>query len=105
METQENQNPEVVASQSRHTRPHSGKHPIPTVQEYRDHRKELKGQMRETEEAQHGPEDDSKVKRAYDSAKAVIKNEDKPQTHFDPYQSGNRNYADRPKQEHREQSD
>lgn len=80
----------------RYTNPHSGKHPIPTIKSYREHRKELQDQMQETEEAQQGPEDESKTRRAYDSAKAILKGEDKPDSQYDPYPSTNRNYADRP---------
>ncbi|KAJ8124574.1 hypothetical protein O1611_g9066 [Lasiodiplodia mahajangana] len=74
--------------------PHSGKHPIPTVQGYRQHRKELGDQVQEEEQAQRGPEDDSKPKRAYDSAKAIFKDEDpKPKSRHDPYPSANLNDA------------
>jgi Ca2+-dependent lipid-binding protein len=83
----------------RYAKPHSGKHPIPTVQGYREHRKELRGQMQETEEAQRGPEDESKPKRAFESAKAVIKGEDDPSSQFDPYPSTNRNDPSRPTNE------
>jgi len=90
--------PEEAAQASRrqYARPHSGKHPIPTVQRYREHRKELRGQQQETEEAQRGPEDESKPKRAFESAKAVFKGEDHPESEFDPYSSVNRNYGGRP---------
>ncbi|KAI0117940.1 hypothetical protein GGR51DRAFT_271432 [Nemania sp. FL0031] len=74
--------------------PHSGKHPIPTVQGYRQHQKELGDQVQEEEQAQRGPEDDSKPKRAYNSAKAIFKDEDpKPRNRHDPYPSANLNDA------------
>ncbi|KAI1125854.1 hypothetical protein F5Y10DRAFT_224065 [Nemania abortiva] len=74
--------------------PHSGKHPIPTVQGYRQHRKELGDQVQDEEQAQRGPEDDSKPKRAYNSAKAILKGEEaKPKSRHDPYPSANLNYA------------
>ncbi|KAI2621598.1 hypothetical protein GGR54DRAFT_599125 [Hypoxylon sp. NC1633] len=76
--------------------PHSAKHPIPTIQGYRQHRKELAGQVEEEEEAQQGPEDHSKPTRAFQSAKAVIQGEDPPKSRHDPYPSTNRNYADYP---------
>ncbi|KAI8624744.1 hypothetical protein F5Y19DRAFT_453090 [Xylariaceae sp. FL1651] len=78
--------------------PHSGKHPIPTIQTYRQHRKDLEGQLKDEEQAQQGPEDKSKPKRAFQSAKAVFKDEDpKSTSHHDPYPSTNHNYADYPR--------
>jgi hypothetical protein len=73
--------------------PHSGKHPIPTIQSYREHRKEQQDQFQATEEAQQGPEDESRPKRAYDSAKRIIEGEEAPQSQHEPYPSTNRNYA------------
>ena len=87
---------EEAAAERRYAGHHSGKHPIPTIQGYREERKELRGQMHETEEAQRGPEDESKPKRAFESAKAVFKGDDHPDSQYDPYQSVNRNNADRP---------
>ncbi|KAI0470768.1 hypothetical protein GGR56DRAFT_657479 [Xylariaceae sp. FL0804] len=72
--------------------PHSGRHPIPTVQGYRQQRKELDDQQKNEEQAQRGPEDESTPKRAFNSAKAVIKGEDRPKPRHDPYPSANRNY-------------
>lgn len=84
-----------AASNRVHGGPHSGKHPIPTVQGYKQHRKELGDQVRDEEQAQRGPEDDSKPKRAYKSAKAVFKEEDEgPDGHHDPYPSANLNNAE-----------
>ncbi|KAF3761767.1 hypothetical protein M406DRAFT_50127 [Cryphonectria parasitica EP155] len=57
-----------AASRS-HTKPRSGGHPIPTIQGYREHRRQLQDQLQETEEAQEGPEDESRPRRAYDSDK------------------------------------
>ncbi|KAI3329888.1 hypothetical protein F4824DRAFT_370173 [Ustulina deusta] len=75
--------------------PHSGKHPIPTVQRYRQHRKELGDQVQDEEQAQRGPEDESKPRRAYRSAKAVFKDEDSeyPESRHHPYPSTNLNDA------------
>jgi len=75
--------------------PHSGRHPIPTVQGYRNQRKELEGQVQDEERAQQGPEDESKTKRAYHSAKAIFKDEDRtePDNRHDPYPVANHNYA------------
>ncbi|KAI1768006.1 hypothetical protein GGR53DRAFT_479491 [Hypoxylon sp. FL1150] len=74
--------------------PHNAKHPIPTIKGYKQHRRDLEGQIEDEEEAQQGPEDDSKPKRAFQSAKAVIQGKDTPDTRHDPYPSANRNYAD-----------
>ncbi|KAI0598810.1 hypothetical protein F4775DRAFT_553079 [Biscogniauxia sp. FL1348] len=76
--------------------PHSAKHPIPTIQNYRQHRKELQGQLDDEEQAQKGPEDESNPRRAYESAKAAFKGEDRPQTRHDPYPTSNHNYAEPP---------
>ncbi|KAJ3568504.1 hypothetical protein NPX13_g6403 [Xylaria arbuscula] len=75
--------------------PHSGKHPIPTVQGYRQHRKELGDQVQDEEQAQRGPEDESKTKRAFHSAKAIFKDEDDEyeKSRHDPYPSTNQNEA------------
>ncbi|KAI0439904.1 hypothetical protein F4803DRAFT_567987 [Xylaria telfairii] len=74
--------------------PHSGRHPIPTVQGYREQRKELGDQVHDEEQAQRGPEDESKPKRAYNSAKAIFKDEDAgPKSQHDPYPSANLNDA------------
>ncbi|KAI0536149.1 hypothetical protein GGR58DRAFT_528591 [Xylaria digitata] len=74
--------------------PHSGKHHIPTVQGYRQHRKELGGQVQDEEQAQRGPEDDPKPKRAYRFARAIFKDEDsEPRSRHDPYLSANLNDA------------
>ncbi|KAI1390707.1 uncharacterized protein F4822DRAFT_394229 [Hypoxylon trugodes] len=87
---------EQDASGREYGKPHNAKHPIPTIQGYRQHRKELAGQVEDEEEAQQGPEDASKPKRAFESAKAVIQGEDVPKSRHDPYPSTNRNYADHP---------
>lgn len=74
--------------------PHSGRHPIPTVQGYREQRKEFGDQVQDEEQAQRGPEDESKPRRAYNSAKAIFKDEDAgPKSHHDPYPSANLNDA------------
>ncbi|KAI1658894.1 hypothetical protein F4813DRAFT_355067 [Daldinia decipiens] len=85
---------EKDASGREYGKPHNAKHPIPTVQNYRQHRKELEGQIEDEEQAQQGPEDDSRPKRAFQSAKAVIQGEDTPKSRHYPYPSTNHNYAD-----------
>lgn len=96
---------EEDAAQKRYIGPHSGKHPIPTVQGYREHRKELDRQNTQEEEAQHEPADDSKPRRAYDSVKQIFKDEDNPESRHDPYPSANRNYADAPGEQNRHRGD
>ncbi|KAI0378225.1 hypothetical protein F5Y04DRAFT_165370 [Hypomontagnella monticulosa] len=96
---------EQEASGREYGKPHNAKHPIPTVKGYREHRKKLEGQLEDEEQAQQGPEDDSKPKRAFDSAKAVIKGEDTPDSRHHPYPSTNRNYADRPQRHPEENED
>lgn len=87
---------EEDAARKRYIGPHSGKHPIPTVQGYREQRKELDSHNEQEEEAQHEPVDDSRPRRAYDSVKTIFKDEDNPESHHDPYPSTNRNYATPP---------
>lgn len=92
--TRENQENFDQESQRRtYTKPHSGRHPIPTIQGYREHRKNLQDQLQRTEEAQQGPEDESKPKRAYDSVKKIFKGEDTPETAHQPYPAANRHYT------------
>lgn len=75
--------------------PRSGKKQIPTISKFRAERRELQGQMRETEEAQEGPEDESRPKRAYGSVKAIFKEEDEgARTDHDPYPVSNHHYQD-----------
>ncbi|KAH9901707.1 hypothetical protein F4778DRAFT_771039 [Xylariomycetidae sp. FL2044] len=87
-----------------YTKPHNAKHKIPTVQGYRQQRRELDGQLHDEEEAQKGPEDGSKAKRAFQSAKGIITGEDDPAKRHDPYPSSNHNYIESPPQ-HASQSD
>ncbi|KAK6208385.1 hypothetical protein LQW54_006866 [Pestalotiopsis sp. IQ-011] len=78
--------------------PHSGRHPIPTIQGYREQRKELDNRTEQEEAAQHEPADDSKPRRAFNSVKAIFKDEDSPQSQHQTYPSTNRNYATAPDQ-------
>ncbi|KAH8797556.1 hypothetical protein F5882DRAFT_349505 [Hyaloscypha sp. PMI_1271] len=71
--------------------PYSHDHPIPTIQRYREHRNELDEQYKQAEDAQHTGEDDSRAKRALNSVKAIVKNEDKKDSAGDPYPTSNRN--------------
>ncbi|KAI0017792.1 hypothetical protein F4780DRAFT_753804 [Xylariomycetidae sp. FL0641] len=89
-------NPEEEAPKSHTGGPHNARHPIPTVQGYRQHRKELQSHVENEEQAQRGPEDESTVKRAYRSAKAAVKGEDQPQNTHNPYPATNLNYAQPP---------
>jgi hypothetical protein len=67
--------------------PYSHNHPIPTVQRYREHRDQE--QQKDAEEAQHTEEDDSRVHRAFDSVKAIVKDEDKKNPPGNPYPTTN----------------
>ncbi|KAG9246427.1 hypothetical protein BJ878DRAFT_496988 [Calycina marina] len=72
--------------------PHSGHHQIPTIQKYREHRDEIDERQELAEEAQQSDDDDSKPKRAFDSAKAIFKGEDtKQDPSGNPYPTANRN--------------
>lgn len=73
--------------------PHSGGHPIPTIQGYRQHRRDLNERQQQTEAAQEGPEDESKPKRAFESVKTIFKGEDDRKGSHEPYSSANRNYV------------
>ena len=86
---------EQDATNRQYMKPRSGNHPIPTVQGYRQHRRELDDQLEDEEQAQQGPEDESRAKRAYHQAKAVFKDEDGTETRHVPYPSSNHNYANR----------
>ncbi|KAI5865413.1 hypothetical protein GGS23DRAFT_426057 [Durotheca rogersii] len=88
---------EYDASAREYGDPHSAQHPIPTVQGYRQRRKELAGQLRDEEEAQQGPEELAKPKRPFESVKAIIQGKDSPTSRHDPYPSANRNYANDPR--------
>ncbi|KAL1881293.1 hypothetical protein Daus18300_001146 [Diaporthe australafricana] len=88
-----------------HVGPHSGGHPIPTIQGYKEHRKDLNDRQQQTEAAQEGPEDESKTRRAFESAKTIFKGEDEPQKgSHEPYASENRHYIVQPGQEQQQQS-
>ncbi|RYP52764.1 hypothetical protein DL769_010618 [Monosporascus sp. CRB-8-3] len=95
---------EQDAASRRCTNPYSAKHPIPTIQGYRQHRKELDGQVEDEERAQQGPEDESRPKQAYHQAKAVFRDEKVTETGHEPYPSSNHNFADRPSRHAYDQS-
>lgn len=82
-----------------YTKPHSGRHPIPTIQGYREHRRHLQDELKQTEQAQEGPEDDSRPRRAYDSVKKIFKGEDSPENPHQPYPATNRHYTVLPDQQ------
>lgn len=86
-----------------HVGPHSGGHPIPTIQGYRQHRKDLNDRQQQTEAAQEGPEDESKPKRAFESVKTIFKGEDDRKGSHEPYSSTNRHYAVPPGQDYQGQ--
>ena len=71
--------------------PYTARHPIPTVQQYRQDRDELEERQEETQKAQEGKEDESKPRRAFDSAKAILKGEEQPHSSHNPYPNANWN--------------
>ncbi|KAM7191830.1 hypothetical protein V8F33_008677 [Rhypophila sp. PSN 637] len=80
-----------------HGGPYTGKHPVPTIKGYREHRAEIKSREDEADDFDNQQEEgteagESKKRRAYDSIKAIAKNEDQPkQAAHDPYPNTNRN--------------
>lgn len=79
-------------ARKRYTHPYTGKHPIPTIQGYREHRKELEERYA-SEDVGEDEQTDSKAKRAYTSAKQILKGEDENKTNRDLYPSANRRYT------------
>lgn len=86
-----NNNLEDDAVRKTYTKPYGGKHPIPTIQGYRQHRKEIEERYGEPEDAQDQPDDDSRPRRAYDTAKEILKGEDDTKPNHDPYPVANHN--------------
>lgn len=86
-------------SRRSHVGPHSGGHPIPTIQGYKQHRRDLNDRQQQTEAAQEGSEDESKPKRAFESVKTIFKGEDEHRGNHEPYSSTNRHYVVPPGQE------
>ncbi|KAK4184031.1 hypothetical protein QBC35DRAFT_541491 [Podospora australis] len=94
-------------ARAHHGGPYTSKHPVPTVQRYKEHRADIKNRQDQTEqlppEAQSELQDgtyeneqtESKPRRAYDSLKAIAKDEDHPDSNQNsqnggPYPTGNR---------------
>lgn len=71
--------------------PYSNNHPIPTVQKYREHRNGLDENYKQAEESQHTEEDESRLKRAFHSAKTAFHDGDSKHPDGDPYPTSNRN--------------
>jgi len=79
--------------------PYTSKHPVPTIRGYREHRAELKERENQTDNEQEYQEEgeeqgDSKTRRAYESVKAIAKDQDRPKSQRDPYPTANRNATD-----------
>lgn len=93
---------EEEAAQRDYRAPYSRSHPIPTIQRYREHREELEGRTKAAEDAQHTEEDNSRLGRAYNSVRTIIKDEDKDNVPGSPYPTANQytTDADRPPNEH-----
>ncbi|KAK7751231.1 hypothetical protein SLS62_006776 [Diatrype stigma] len=89
---------EEDAATRQYRNPRSGKHKIPTVQGYRQHRRDLDDQEQDEEQAQLGPEDKSRPTRAFQQAKAVFKGQDDVEPRHDPYPSSNHNLDNGPPQ-------
>lgn len=70
--------------------PFSYKHPVPTIERYKEHRSDLDGQQEEAEGAQQTVEDDTLLKRTIDSAKNILHTRDKDCEKGDPYPTANR---------------
>lgn len=96
MSSQSQDNFDEESQRRNYTKPLSGAHPIPTIQGYREHKRQLKDQTQQTEEAQEGPEDDSRPKRAFNSVKQIFRGEDNPRNPHEPYPAANRNYVEQP---------
>lgn len=74
----------------RFTGPYTSKHPVPTVQKYREQKHDDDTQ-KQAEEAQASQEDEGKVKRAFGAVKRVFNDEDSRNDGPDPYPTANRN--------------
>ena len=81
-------------SRRRYGGPYTGRHPIPTVQQYREDRDERENRQEKTQDAQGGTGEESTTRRAFGAAKAVLKGQDPGQPTHDPYPSANRNTKD-----------
>lgn len=71
--------------------PYTSKHPIPTIQRYREERSDLKEGQQQAEEAQHDEADDRTFTRAFHAAKGILTGEEAPKPQHDPYKAENRN--------------
>jgi hypothetical protein len=99
---------EEEEARRRYGGPYTGRHPIPTVQQYRAHRQEIEERQNATEETQKTEEDESKPRRAYESAKAILTGQEQPShVAHDPYPSANRHtgQAQKLQQQNEEQSE
>ncbi|TVY83722.1 Meiotically up-regulated protein [Lachnellula suecica] len=82
------------ASRRNYRAPYSHNHPIPTIQKYREHRSEVDENYKQAEDSQHTEEDDSRFKRAFNSAKSAFQDGDAKHPDGDPYPTSNRNTND-----------
>lgn len=96
---------EEDAHRKNYKKPYGGKHPIPTIQGYRQHRKEIEEQYGSPQQAQEEEDDDSRPRRAYDSAKTILRGEDDTSNSRDPYPVANMNDEERPKRPDTEKDD
>src|SRR5271155_5622664 len=80
------------ASRRAYTAPYTSRHPVPTVQRYREHRDELANQQKE-EEQTYDNENEGKLQHAVGSVKKIFLGEDNKHALGDPYPAENRNDA------------
>jgi len=84
---------DIDSSQRTYKHPYTARHPIPTVQRYREeHGDEVQEHQKQAERSQEDEQDDSKTKRAFHSVKAIFTGEEKPtSSDHDPYPATSRN--------------
>lgn len=92
-------NIEDEAIRKTYTKPYGGNHPIPTIQGYRKHRKEIEERYGDVEDSQQDPNDESRPRRAYDMAKDILKGRDDGRPSHNPYPVANHNDQLRPRRE------
>lgn len=100
-------NIEEDAMNRRYTRPYGKRHQIPTIEGYREHRKEIEENYDGPDE-QTDAQDESRTTRAYNSAETILKGEDDQQNADDTsgvYPASNHNRSNRPRQQDTQRDD
>lgn len=101
-------NVEADAVDGQHVRPYGGKHQIPTIQGYRQHRKEIEEQYGSPNDNYGNDQGGSRTNRAYQSAKTILKGEDDRQeadNKNELYPASNYNDSSRPRRQLEEAGD